>query len=421
MKTTSEHFDTFLESPRAPRCVFVHFLDHEIFYTFGLHQRNQQRVESEFRFAFRIALLLAADNVILPASHFFESPLARQILQEHGVFAEFGYISLASNTLNVGEFLQQKQQQYGVELDRYPLYFEATPSTVEAESPTRWVLKSRNTTKDITSSWMESIGDSKTWESVYNHSHSPSTSAFENDLVLVPEKLQANAFIADFVTPLIPVKKEAQEVTERYINILIQRAYIDSFLKTYNAACLDDFTIFDTSVILPVERPRYSVSKAKRYFLMKNKLLDFVMFATAPQLLHFKLSEQWCSLSDAFITYTEERQYTNAHWHQKFEERDSLVSQTPSQYENNSTSQTSSYIQPSAYPVLSTLIYPDGLTKREVEVLRLVATGLTDTQVAEQLVISPRTVHAHLSSIYSKLGISSRSAATLYALEHGLL
>src|SRR6266700_195143 len=55
--------------------------------------------------------------------------------------------------------------------------------------------------------------------------------------------------------------------------------------------------------------------------------------------------------------------------------------------------------------------YPAGLTAREVEVLRLVAGGLTDVQVAEKLVLSPRTVHAHISSIYSKLGVTSRSAA----------
>jgi DNA-binding NarL/FixJ family response regulator len=62
-----------------------------------------------------------------------------------------------------------------------------------------------------------------------------------------------------------------------------------------------------------------------------------------------------------------------------------------------------------------------GLTAREVEVLRLVAQGLTDAQIAERLVISPHTVHAHLSSIYSKLGISSRSAATRYTFEHPLI
>lgn len=62
-----------------------------------------------------------------------------------------------------------------------------------------------------------------------------------------------------------------------------------------------------------------------------------------------------------------------------------------------------------------------GLTAREVEVLRLVARGLTDAQVAETLVISRRTVNAHVRSIYTKLHISSRNAATFFALEHGLL
>jgi predicted ATPase/DNA-binding CsgD family transcriptional regulator len=61
---------------------------------------------------------------------------------------------------------------------------------------------------------------------------------------------------------------------------------------------------------------------------------------------------------------------------------------------------------------------PAGLTAREVEVLRLVAQGLSDAQVAEQLVISPRTVNWHLTAIYSKLGVSSRNAATRYAIEH---
>jgi predicted ATPase/DNA-binding CsgD family transcriptional regulator len=62
----------------------------------------------------------------------------------------------------------------------------------------------------------------------------------------------------------------------------------------------------------------------------------------------------------------------------------------------------------------------DELTAREIEVLGLVAEGLADAQVAERLVVSLRTVHAHLRSIYRKLDVSSRSAATRYAVEHGL-
>jgi len=65
--------------------------------------------------------------------------------------------------------------------------------------------------------------------------------------------------------------------------------------------------------------------------------------------------------------------------------------------------------------------FPNGLTAREVEVLRLLAQGLTSAQIAERLVIGLVTVNSHVRSIYSKLGITSRAAATRYALEHHLL
>ena len=65
----------------------------------------------------------------------------------------------------------------------------------------------------------------------------------------------------------------------------------------------------------------------------------------------------------------------------------------------------------------SLLPYPAGLTEREVEVLSLVTEGLKDQEIADQLVISPRTVHAHLRSIYSKLGVSTRTAAARKAVQ----
>jgi DNA-binding CsgD family transcriptional regulator len=52
------------------------------------------------------------------------------------------------------------------------------------------------------------------------------------------------------------------------------------------------------------------------------------------------------------------------------------------------------------------------------EVLRLVAQGLTNEQVAEQLTISPRTVKTHLTAIYGKIGVTSRNAAIRYAIEY---
>ena len=72
--------------------------------------------------------------------------------------------------------------------------------------------------------------------------------------------------------------------------------------------------------------------------------------------------------------------------------------------------------QPDAAPA-----YPDGLTEREVEVLRLVAGGKTNLEIAEELVIAEGTARRHVANIYEKIGAGNRAEATRYALREGLL
>lgn len=64
---------------------------------------------------------------------------------------------------------------------------------------------------------------------------------------------------------------------------------------------------------------------------------------------------------------------------------------------------------------------PAGLTSREVDVLRLLARGLSSKQIATELVISPKTARNHIEHIYAKIGTSSRATASLFAMQHGLL
>jgi DNA-binding NarL/FixJ family response regulator len=64
---------------------------------------------------------------------------------------------------------------------------------------------------------------------------------------------------------------------------------------------------------------------------------------------------------------------------------------------------------------------PAGLTEREVEVLRLLARGMSDKEIAAELVISPKTAGAHLEHIYAKLGVNNRAMASLFAAKHGLI
>ena len=65
-----------------------------------------------------------------------------------------------------------------------------------------------------------------------------------------------------------------------------------------------------------------------------------------------------------------------------------------------------------------TSTYPGGLTAREVEVLRLVAVGNTNPEIAAELFLSEKTVARHLSNIFAKLDVTSRTGAAVYAYEH---
>jgi DNA-binding CsgD family transcriptional regulator len=70
---------------------------------------------------------------------------------------------------------------------------------------------------------------------------------------------------------------------------------------------------------------------------------------------------------------------------------------------------------------ISAVVAAGGLTAREVEVIALVAMGKTNRAIADDLFISEKTVARHVSNIFTKLGLSSRSAATAYAYEHDLV
>ena len=73
------------------------------------------------------------------------------------------------------------------------------------------------------------------------------------------------------------------------------------------------------------------------------------------------------------------------------------------------------HFQPVAVPA-----YPDGLTEREAEVLRLIAAGKTNLEISQELIIAEGTARRHVANIYEKIGAANRVEAASYAAQHGL-
>ena len=78
-------------------------------------------------------------------------------------------------------------------------------------------------------------------------------------------------------------------------------------------------------------------------------------------------------------------------------------------------------LRAAGHPVKRRREWPGGLTNREVEVLRLLVRGLSNKEIAEQLVISRKTAGSHVEHIYTKIGVSNRAQASLFAVKHGLM
>lgn len=277
------------------RTVFIHFLDNEFISLFELNNNpNKSYLLQEFYFALRLALLICEDYIIIPLSNIAESPfVTKAILNDLGKFGEFGYVHFASKSLNLSEFFEEKQKQFSLNKNRCPLYFNPNFYNFLLKIQFRWLSRCRNTTKDIADYWTSSIGNTSVWSEIFDLCKLNSVEIFEKEISQIPEKLDQQAFIADFVIPLLPFSITPK--LKNRVNLLITKAYIKSYLDEYNAICMSGFTYIDTSFLLPSDRHHILIYEIKRTLFRLQKL-DFIFNITSDELLKYKFSQEWDDL-----------------------------------------------------------------------------------------------------------------------------
>ncbi|MBD2235059.1 hypothetical protein H6G35_00220 [Aulosira sp. FACHB-113] len=271
-------------------------MDNELITLFGIKQSGKisKKIYQEFRLSTRLAFLLCSDKVVIPASNYFESPFAKKILDELQEFSEFGYLGLISSSMNVLEFVEKKKEQYSTDRNRYPIYFKSLESQSSLSISATWIPRNKSATEDITQNWITNIDNSSIWKKFFSKTSYSTVEKFEIELSKVPEKLEDSAFISDFVVPLLLWKDKESLWIKNNVNVLITKAYIESFLNEYNAICMSDFSFFDTSIILPNDRTHLSVSKIKR-LLWERGLLESISHINGESLFKLKHSKEWSS------------------------------------------------------------------------------------------------------------------------------
>ncbi len=146
----------------------------------------------------------------------------------------------------------------------------------------------------------------------------------------------------------------------------------------------------------------------------------------APQGVVFVAGEHWGAVSDSREVVPESSEVEIVSAEGLYVRVSPKVEEPPKEGTSHPASPRETDVSPIAAKVEplkadATIEYPDGLTRREVEVLRVVARGKSNSEIGEELFISINTVTRHLTNVYSKTGMSNRAEAAVYAARHNLL
>lgn len=231
--------------------IFIHYLDQEILDMNSANSFTPAFV-NKIIFSIKLAILLTDDGeyVYIPVSNYFESHLAWTVLEEFRELKDCDLIKFSSSSKNIESFLKKKKIVHPIRFSEKEIY-EKEQKIYENHVPGRWTVRGKSATDDIITKWDENI-DSSVWGDLYKLSKYTKPSHLENVLSAIPVKMKNKAFVVEYVTPFLEIKEGNEQEAKDFINIMISKSYIESFLKEYEAVCFSNFSMIQQAdIILP--------------------------------------------------------------------------------------------------------------------------------------------------------------------------
>lgn len=283
--------------------ILIYHLDNEIHKLFDIERiYSINEIKRIFALAIRIAYLIAKEKLIIPASNYFESPIAYNIINELGPLNEYGIIQLSTKSISLDSFLKKKR-------DEHDLFFSSSGyqySNFENSKGNGLFLPFTLTKKKISSSkfiqdgWINSIGKTSIWSDLYGlYPKGTKSDFFESELDHIPDRLEKRAYISSYIVPFLSVEKENRSTAEKIVNEFITEQYIKSYLCEYQAYCLKDIPYIDSSRILPDDMEDHFISYSHFASLLKSltwnniPAFDYIGNCDVMDLVLFKNSQIW--------------------------------------------------------------------------------------------------------------------------------
>lgn len=283
--------------------IFIYHLDGELIKLYISPSRYRMtEVKVELDRILRVAFLLCKKRLLIPISSFFESDIAFHSILSFEPLIKYNVIHLISTSGNLKLLLEKKQREHGDNISSSQFhYIDFLKHDSGIYLPGTLSKRQRSSSKDIMSSWLSSIGNMDIWAPYFEQiDYSDRYTSFENKLARIPERLGERAYISDYVTPLLEMGEEREELTNRFVNVFITREYIASFLKEFpNATALCDIPYINSSEILPKNLGRDYISYSElvtRLHQLQYKgqsALQYISFCSMDELYAFKYSKQW--------------------------------------------------------------------------------------------------------------------------------